>query len=154
MTAIARATLDDAAAILALQKRAYESEARLYDDWAIPPLTQTLESLREEIAAMCVLQASQDGVIVGSVRGREAEGICQIGRLMVEPRYQGQGLGSALLAAIESQFPAPKCFELFTGSRSEANIRLYLRHGYEVVTMKQHSPQVTLVYMSKVSRSG
>ena len=31
-------------AILELQKLAYQSEARLYEDWTLPPLTQTLGS--------------------------------------------------------------------------------------------------------------
>ena len=41
MNRILRADLADAAAILELQKRAYQQEAALYDDWTIPPLTQT-----------------------------------------------------------------------------------------------------------------
>jgi hypothetical protein len=36
------AVLDDAPAILELQRNAYRSEAVLYNDWSIPPLTQTL----------------------------------------------------------------------------------------------------------------
>jgi len=40
---IERANLEDAAEILALQKLAYLSEARIYDDFTIPPLLQTLE---------------------------------------------------------------------------------------------------------------
>jgi hypothetical protein len=35
----------DAEEILDLQRLAYESEARFYEDWTIPPLTQTLEQL-------------------------------------------------------------------------------------------------------------
>ena len=34
--------------ILALQKAAFESEARLVENWNIPPLTQTLEELVAE----------------------------------------------------------------------------------------------------------
>jgi hypothetical protein len=40
-------------------------------------------------------------------------------------------------------------FELFTGSRSEGNIRLYRRHGYEITRRERLSEQVTLVLMSK-----
>ena len=80
---IERASLDDSPAILELQKLAYQSEARLYDDWTLPPLTQTLEDLREEIAASVTLKATEAGTLVGSVRAREANGLCQIGRLVV-----------------------------------------------------------------------
>ena len=42
---IAKAKLNDFAAILKLQYIAYESEAIRYNDFNIPPLTQTLEQL-------------------------------------------------------------------------------------------------------------
>jgi ribosomal protein S18 acetylase RimI-like enzyme len=149
MNTITLAEIDDAEAILGLQKRAYESEAKLYNDWSIPPLTQSLDSLKAEILAGGVLKYSQGKAIIGSVRASLQDGKCEIGRLIVAPEFQGQGIGSALLAAIEARFPNAQCFALFTGSRSAGNIRLYRRHGYEIVTTKALSPAVTLVFMSK-----
>lgn len=144
---------DDAPAILALQKLAYESEARLYGDWNIPPLTQTLDSLRGEFAASRVLKCVEAGTgkdrLVGSVRAREFDGTCQIGRLIVAPELQGQGLGTRLLREIEARFPSVARFELFTGSRSEANIRLYERLGYSRCRKQVLSPALTLVFMEK-----
>ena len=139
----------DAAPILALQRRAYEAEARLYDDWTIPPLTQSLASLLAEIESTTVLKACVGEAIVGSVRARLAEQTCLIGRLFVAPQRQGQGIGSALLAAIEAQFASAAVFELFTGSRSESNIRLYRRHGYAIAATKRLSDQVSIVVMRK-----
>ena len=146
---ISPAITSDAGAILSLQKRAYESEARLYNDWSIPPLVQTLDSLVEEIKAITVLKAVEGGGIVGSVRAKLDGTNCFIGRLIVEPAHQGHGIGTALLQAIEGSFPNATRFELFTGSRSEGNIRLYQRHGYAVVRTEQLSEQVSLVFMHK-----
>ena len=129
MPLISTATIADAVHILALQKRAYESEARLYHDWTIPPLTQTIASLLDEIKSTTVLKAAHGPAIVGSVRAFFKGQTLQIGRLVVEPDLQGQGIGSELLRAIEQAFPQAKRFELFTGSKSEGNIRLYRRHG-------------------------
>jgi ribosomal protein S18 acetylase RimI-like enzyme len=144
---------EDAPAILGLQKRAYESEARLYQDWSIPALHQTVESLRAEIANSVVLKAVDAaggaGRIVGSVRGREADGTCHVGRLCVEPEMQGSGIGTRLLRAIEAAFPAARRFELFTGGRSEGNIHLYERLGYSRLHEQVSSPAVTLVFMEK-----
>jgi len=56
---ITSAKIEDAEAILSLQKRAYESEAKLYNDWGIPPLTQSLDSLKAEILAGNILLTSQ-----------------------------------------------------------------------------------------------
>lgn len=149
MTTIFRATLEDAPAILALQHLAYESEAQLYQDWNIPPLTQTLAQLLAEFPSCTVLKASKGGVILGSVRAQIKDGMVQIGRLFVAPETQHQGIGSALLRAMEAAFPSAQQFELFTGSRSEGNIRLYARHGYSITQRKKLSPKVTLVFMAK-----
>ena len=55
---ISPASLTDAEAILALQKLAYESEARFYDDRSLPPLIQDIASLREEFGESLVLKAT------------------------------------------------------------------------------------------------
>jgi ribosomal protein S18 acetylase RimI-like enzyme len=146
---VAAAGVDDADVILALQKRAYESEARLYDDWSIPPLTQSIESLREEFASSVVLKAVDGERIVGSVRARESGGTCHVGRLIVDPELQGGGIGTRLMRSVETAFPAARRFELFTGSRSESNIRLYERLGYNKLREQVLSPAVTLVFMEK-----
>ena len=149
MPTIARATVSDASQILALQKRAFESEARIYNDWSILPLTQGLDSLVEEIEKTTVLKAIDGQSIVGSVRATLNNGVCRIGGLIVEPERQRQGLGSALLLAVEAAYSQANRFQLFTGSRSEGNIRLYRRHGYEITETTQLSEHVTLVFMVK-----
>jgi GNAT superfamily N-acetyltransferase len=146
---VALATADDAPEILALQKLAYESEARLYDDWTLPPLTQTLPSLLEEFTASVVLKAMDGNRLVGSVRARESEGHCQIGRLIVNPQLQCRGIGTLLMRRIEMEFPKARAFELFTGSRSVGNLRLYERLGYLRAREKVLSAAVTLVYLEK-----
>jgi len=149
MIHISIATAADAAEILALQHLAYESEARLYNDWSIAPMVQTLESLIAEIQVATVLKATDGVAIVGSVRATLAEEICLIGRLMVAPDHQGQGIGTALLGAIEEMFPQARAFELFTGSRSEGNIRLYVRCGYAVIGTRPASDAITLTVLRK-----
>jgi ribosomal protein S18 acetylase RimI-like enzyme len=146
---ILRAMAADAAAILDLQKLAYQSEAWLYDDWTLPPLIQTLESMRDDIARCIVLKAVQDGRLAGSVRAYSSEGLCHIGRLIVQPDFQGQGIGTQLMRHIEGEFPQTHKFELFTGSRSAGNIRLYERLGYSRAREKVLSPAITLVFMEK-----
>jgi len=41
--------------ILALQKLAYRQEAEIYNDYSIPPLTQTLNQLEEEFISKVIL---------------------------------------------------------------------------------------------------
>ena len=48
---ILHATPADTSDILALQKLAYQSEARLNNDWSIPSLTQTLPEIEGELGS-------------------------------------------------------------------------------------------------------
>ena len=139
----------DAEAILALQKIAYEREARRYDDWTIPPMVETLDSVRDQIAHHVVLKAVVDGRLAGSVRGVVTDGVCEVCRLSVDPGLQRRGIGSALLVAVEARFPAIEAFELFTGNHSVENLRLYERHGYRHARTMVLSPAVSLVFLRK-----
>ncbi|SNS01756.1 Predicted N-acetyltransferase YhbS [Humidesulfovibrio mexicanus] len=151
---ITPAAPEDAAEILALQRLAYQSEARLYNDWSIPPLTQTLEELRADFSRMTILKAlDEHGGIVGSVRGEMDGGVCRIGRLVVRPDRQRQGLGAALLAAIEAAHPQAARFALFTGSHSVGNLRLYARAGFVETDRREAKPGLTLVFLEKPGKA-
>jgi ribosomal protein S18 acetylase RimI-like enzyme len=152
MYQILRSYITDATEILELQKLAYQSEAVLYDDWSIPPLTQTLDAIKKEFDESIFLKACDTGAIIGSIRASEHDGTCKIARLIVHPEFQQRGIGSRLMSAIEAEFPAANRLELFTGSRSERNIRIYERLGYNIYRSERLSPRVELVFMEKWRR--
>ena len=91
---IVHADQEDAGEILALQKVAYQSEAKLYGDWAIPPLTQTLPEIEAEFETKVFLKAVREESIIGSVKASLHSGTCLVGRLIVHPDYQGRGIGT------------------------------------------------------------
>ena len=146
---IIEARSEDAAEILALQKVAYQSEAELYGDWTIPPLTQTLSQIEAEFDTKVFLKAVHADRIVGSVRASLDGGTCLIGRLIVHPAYQGKWIGTQLILRTETAFSHAARFELFTGSKSIDNIRLYQRLGYRVFREEDLSPKLRLVFMEK-----
>ena len=145
-----QASFEDATEILALQKIAYEKEATLYDDWNIPPLTQSLSEIQKEFKESIVIKAIVGAKIIGSVRASLDSDLCKIGRLIVHPEYQRKGIGSLLMQNIESQFPNAKRFELFTGTKSIDNIRLYRKLGYVECRQQDLSPKVRVVFMEKI----
>jgi GNAT superfamily N-acetyltransferase len=147
---IDRATIADAAEILALQKLAYQSEAELYNDFSIPPLTQTLDELIESFARNTILKATEEGRIVGSMNGRMSKGCCLVGRLMVHPELQGKGVGTRLMGALEQEFADAAAFRLFTGEKSERNIGLYQRLGYRIYERKETPGSFAIVFMEKL----
>ncbi|MGW0736501.1 GNAT family N-acetyltransferase [Streptomyces sp. NPDC002851] len=150
---ISAASEQDAEQILKLQYLCYQSEAQLYGDWSIEPLTQTLDSLRAEMADGCVLVARLGDEVVASVRGSvDTEGTALIGKLIVHPRMQRHGLGGRLLVAIEARLGAAagvRHFQLFSGHRSENNLQLYRKHGYVPVATEQVSPALTVITLAK-----
>lgn len=152
MTDILPADLADAEAIIQLQRLAYQSEAQRYNDWSLPALTQTIESLQAEFAQHIILKAVKGEEIVGSVRAFMQQDVCKIGRLIVHPQHQSQGIGSQLLRSVETLHRHARLFELFTGSKSLDNIRLYQKHGYTISHSQQLSPGVELVFLQKTAQ--
>jgi ribosomal protein S18 acetylase RimI-like enzyme len=143
---IGLAAPDDLEAILGLQKLAFRSEAELYNDFSIPPLTQTLESIQAEFCRKTFLKACAADVIVGSVRGFQKSSVCYVERLIVHPACQGRGIGKALMHALEDRFPDARRYELFTGHKSERNIHLYQKLGYSICRQEG-----MLVFMEKTA---
>ncbi len=125
---IAPVTPGDAGELLTLQRAAYVSEAQLYDNPHLPPLTQTLDALRADLASGPALKAMLGSRIVGTVRCRQEGEVLHVGRLAVAPDQQDRGLDRVLLLAAD-QLGGPgvvRTCALFTGARSGANLRLYV----------------------------
>ncbi|MES5822293.1 GNAT family N-acetyltransferase [Streptomyces sp. RG80] len=150
---ISAANERDAEQIFRLQYLCFQSEAALYGNYRIDPLVQTLDSVREEVAADCVFVARLGEEVVGSVRGRVTEdGSAAIGKLCVHPRLQGHGIGARLLKAAESALAEERgatVFRLFTGHRSEGNLRLYRKVGYEAVGTSKGADGVPMIVLEK-----
>lgn len=147
---ITKAQKNDLEEILKLQYLAYQSEAALFGNKDIPPLTQTLEEVVEEYDEGLVLKMTDEkGVIIGSVRAKEKDGTVYIGKLMVRPDHQKKGYGRRLLLEVEQYYPG-KRYELFTSTRSKDNIRLYESVGYKEFDRKAVDDELIFVYMENV----
>jgi GNAT superfamily N-acetyltransferase len=146
---ISQADARDAAEILDLQKLSYQSEAAIYKEYDIPPLTQTLEEITADFDKQCFLKAVVDGRIIGSVRAFERKGTCFIGRLIVHPGFQNQGIGTRLMYEVEMGFDQAQRYELFTGNESRRNLQLYQKLGYEPFKTERVTQKLTLVHLEK-----
>ena len=132
---ISRAGFSDLETILEIQKKAFISEAEIYDRYDIEPLNQTIESAKAEFDLCVVLKVEINNRIVGSVRGRNEGDICWVTRLIVAPEYQNRGIGKKLLTAIEAEFPETSQYHLFTGHKSTRNIKFYESAGYKIINI-------------------
>ena len=143
---------ETAGELLTVRRAAFVSEAQLYDDPNIPPLTQTLDELRADLAdpEVITLGAWAGHRLVGSIRVLLEGTRATLGRLAVAPDLQGQGIGTQLLLAILPHLPEDTSeVWVFTGRDSVQNLALYEKHGYE----HEHDRTVgdlTYAYLRKI----
>ncbi len=124
----------DAGELLTLQRACWVQEAHDNPGVAIPALQESLEDVQAWIGRGVVLVVRAADRLVGAVRATQHGHTWDIGRVMVAPDLQGQGLGRWLLARIEEAAPADvTSYELFTGAGSLRNQRMYKKAGYRLV---------------------
>lgn len=143
----------DAGEVLTLQRAAYVTEAAAHDDFRLPPLTESLAEVRAALSAseIVALGIRDDGRLVGAVRLCLAGRVVELGRLIVAPDRQGEGLGTRLLRHAETVFPDAQELRLFTGEHSASNLRRYARLGYQE-TARTSAGHYQLVHLTKTLR--
>ena len=152
---IKRAESEDMKEILSIQKKAYISEAKIYNDYTISPLVQTEDEIKEEFKNHVFLKAITQNKIVGSVRAPILNSkTCYIERLIVHPDFQNKGIGTQLMNKIEEIFSDCEKFELITGHNSKKNIYIYEKRGYEIFKTEKLTDNLNLVYLEKINNSG
>lgn len=129
-----RLTPDDAPEVTVLQRCCWMDEAITNDTLAIPALHESLDEVREWLAAWDTTGLWLDGRLLGLVRARRVQDDWHVGRLGVVPDLRGRGLGRWLLHAAEAAAD-PDCRRILltTGAKSVRNIDLYRSEGYRTV---------------------
>ena len=138
----------DAGEVLTVQLAAFVIEAQLYGDVFLPPLVESVGQVRADLEHCLGLVSVVGTRVVGSVRVQVQGSSLHIGRLSVAPDHQGRGVGALLLARAEQLTEATEAL-LFTGHRSQSNLRLYARAGYVEQQRVVVDDRVTLVHLRK-----
>jgi GNAT superfamily N-acetyltransferase len=128
-----RLGLPDAGELLTLQRAAFVPEARAHHTLDLPPLLESFDQVHTVLRdPACLVWGFRDGGrLVAAVRIRVAGAVGEVGRLVVAPDQQSQGLGSALMIAAEERLPrGVTLLRLFTGEHSAGPLRMYPRLGY------------------------
>ncbi|MEU6857452.1 bifunctional NAD(P)H-dependent oxidoreductase/GNAT family N-acetyltransferase [Glycomyces sp. NPDC046736] len=139
-------TPDDAPEVTVLQRGCWVEEAIVNGSLDIPALHESVDEVREWLAAWHTTGLWLDGRLLGMVRTRRVEDAWDIGRLAVVPDQRGRGLGRWLLRAAEAA-AEPGCGRilLFTGAKSLQNIALYESEGFRISTAAAPEGAVSLV---------
>ena len=127
------ATRGDAGELYTLQRACWLQELEVNPGVEIPALRESLDDVVAGLGTHHTWVLRRAGRLVGSVRARLDGDAWDIGRLMVSPDLQGEGLGRLLLEHAEQAAPpAATSYLLFTGAGSSANLRRYRKAGYRV----------------------
>ena len=143
---------EDAGELLTLRRAAFVTEAQLIGDPNIPPLTQTLDELRADLARpdVVTLGAWTGPRLVASIRVLTEGTRATLGRFAVAPDVQGRGIGTRLLDEIVTHLPEGTSeVWIFTSSDSLQNIAMYQKRGYEY-QHDQTAGDLTYAYLRKL----
>jgi GNAT superfamily N-acetyltransferase len=123
---------------------ALESDAEGLADLRIAAMRESLERVgrfdpvraRERLLSSFDASATHhvvaDGLRVGFFVVRTRPSDILLDHLYVDPRYQGRGLGAAVLAKVFSEADQQHLDVRLTALKESASNRFYMRHGFEV----------------------
>lgn len=140
--------------LLRLQTTAYRLEAKLIGFDEIPPLADTVETLKRSNDTFYSYK-TESGRLVGAIAVEEERpGELTLTRMMVHPEFFRRGIASRLIEhifAIYSNFPV---YIVSTGLRNEPAIRLYKRFGFVSFKREYVAPGVELTTMKREKITG
>ena len=147
------ATIQDVPELQELQHKAFGPQCIELGWEDAPPMTESLEHAYEEFSQCTTLKVldDEDGRIIGSIRGNVTDGSLYMGRLMVLPEYQQQGIGKQLFREIQRLLPHNRAW-LCTCKQVQAPYEFYLREGFKPFKCEVVGPGLTWVYMEKIIR--
>lgn len=139
---------EPASRVLDLQLAAYSVEAGLVGSWELPPLKDTMDSLKssgETFRGYFV-----DGELAGAVSFETDGDSLVICRLFVGPGYFRRGIASSLLRCVEAA--GIERILVSTGARNTPARRLYEGHGFVAVGEEEVLPGLFIVRFRKEMR--
>lgn len=145
------ATTQDVPALLDLQRMAFGSLCEQLGWEDAPILSESLKYAYEQFAQCTTLKVENaDGQIIGSVNGKVTDGSLYIGRLMVLPEYQQQGIGKQLFREIQLRLSHNRVW-LCTCQQIRPPYDFYLREGFKPFKSEEVGPGLTWAYMEKIA---
>ncbi len=108
------------------------------------PLSELYENIRD-----CFVVRQGERVIACAALHVSWSDLAELKSLAVAEDCQNQGIGTKWMREVEQHFDQAGRYALFTGQRSERNLHLYQKLGYEPFRRERVSEALTLVFLEK-----
>jgi len=131
--------------IVELQKRSYQLEADILGVTWLPPLDEGKVDIQNSEEHF-IGYVSEERVY-GFASYEKTEESYFITRLGVDPDYLRRGIGTSMLAFFETLALYP--LEVITGKENTPAVRLYEKHGFEIVSYAETDEGIWLVKLRK-----
>jgi ribosomal protein S18 acetylase RimI-like enzyme len=137
----------EALQILNLQTASYAVEAQLIGSWDIPPLKDTVHTLRRCGETFCGYFV--EGRLAGMLSYKKEADVLDIHRLAVHPDHFREGIARSLIEHVErAAQPASKAI-VSTGAKNTPAKSLYLSMGFEETEEVEVVPGLRTVRFEK-----
>ncbi|WP_416143681.1 GNAT family N-acetyltransferase [Planococcus koreensis] len=148
-----KATASDAAALLAMQKKAFWPLLEKYQDYGTSPAMETIERTQKRIADPSggFFKIVADGNWAGAMCIRHGkEGAMWVGPIFVDSAFQGKGIAQHAMKKAENLFRGESIWKLSTLLEEQGNCYLYEKLGYvECGSRVPINDKATLIYYEK-----
>ena len=144
------ATPADAAALTEISRRTFDDDLRRFlgKEFGGPPGYDSVPWQARMIRQGRYVKILADGVLVGGLIVFPMGGAhYELGRIYIDPAYQGQGLGAIAMGWIETAFPARR-WTLDTPGWATRNHHFYAKLGY-VRLREEGTPPHTMIFYEK-----
>ncbi|OWA33157.1 histone acetyltransferase [Saccharibacillus sp. O16] len=140
--------------LLRLQTVAYRLEARLIGFDEIPPLADTLETLKGSQDVFYGYVNAEDELVGAIAVEEESPGELTLTRMMVRPDHFRQGIASELIQYVFAKYPNFRSYIVSTGTQNQPAMNLYTGFGFVPFKSEYIAPGVELTTMRRTGRSG
>ncbi|HEY9576721.1 MAG TPA: GNAT family N-acetyltransferase [Pseudobacillus sp.] len=133
--------------VWSIQIPAYKAEAELIQFWDLPPLKETVASLRE--CGETFYGGFINAQLVGAVSFKSTEQELDIHRLMVHPHFFRQGIARALIQHIEQLAADKREMIVSTGTDNAPAVQFYKQCGFKEVKKITTVEGLSLTFFAK-----
>lgn len=133
--------------ILELQKASYRIEAKLIGSYDIPPLRDTIESLKKSDEIFYGYYV--ESVLAGVISYKRIDDVLNIHRLAIKPRFFHIGIAGKLISFVEELENSISKAVICTGKENTPAVNLYLKNGYKKVKDIEISEGIYLTQFEK-----